>query len=129
MVSRVFHCPACGASIDRVVVLRGKVFGCPVCHKKLRARFPASQTVAWMSLVLSPLVSYAAGLRGLTLVLVSLIAWLPIGMVFRFLLNRILPPRVILNEGVKRQPSVREIIQQHREPLILNLDDKKHKES
>lgn len=77
-------------------------------------------------MVVSPVLSYAAGLRGLTLALVSLVAWFPIGMVFRFLLNLILSPKVILNEYVKREPTVGEVIREHREPMSLHLDDRKH---
>jgi len=126
-MSRVFHCPACGAGIDRAIVLRGNVFHCPGCHEELRAQFPFTQTVFWVSATLSPLLSYAVGLRGLALVLVSLIAWLPIGMVGRSVLNRISPPKVILNaEAMKLMPpSVREVIREHGEPLGLNLHDKK----
>jgi len=120
---RVFRCPACGATIG---LTKGTVFRCPVCREELCAQFPFSRTVFCAGVVLSPLLSYAIGLRGLALLLVSLVAWLPIGMVFRVLLNQILPPKIVRNTDVKRPPSVREVIREHREPLGLNLDDKKH---
>ena len=108
-------------------MLRGNVFRCPGCREELRAQFPFTQSVFWVSAALSPLLSYAVGLRGVAFVLVSLIAWLPIGMIGRSVLNRILPPKVVLNaEAMKLMPpTIREVIREHREPLGLNLDDKK----
>lgn len=98
----VFYCPACGAELEKVVVFKGKSFQCPVCHEELLSDLPFNQSVFWVSVAVSPIAFYAIGLRGFSLALTSLIAWVPIGMVFRFMLNLMLPPKVRLSEHAKK---------------------------
>lgn len=130
----IFPCPACGAGMNRITVLRGKAFRCPTCDEDLAVQFPFTRSIFWFSITLSPLLLYGIGFRGLALVLLSFVAWLPIGIVGRSFLNRVSPPKIVRHAEVtkaarSKRPSFREVIREQRKPNSLNLRDKKHNES
>lgn len=130
----VFRCPACAIALDRITVLRGKAFCCPTCRAELAIQFPLAQSVFWLSVLLSTLLSYGMGFRGWALVLACVVGWLPIGILGRSLLNRVSPPKIVLHAEVAKaarpkRPSVREVIREHGKPTTLNLRDEKHREN
>ena len=114
-------------------MLRGKAFHCPSCDEHLAVQFPFTRSVFWFSITLSPLLSYGMGFRGLALVVVSVVAWLPIGIVGRVCLNHVSPPKIVRHAEVTKatrpkRPSFREVVREQRKPSSLNLRDEKRHE-
>lgn len=127
MLRRVACCPMCSSTVNLVSASRSNILACPRCNREFVQEFRFSEANIWVSFALSPVLSYAAGLRGLALLLVSLVAWVPIAVVFRLLINRILPPRLVISDQTNRdeQLGIRETIRKHKQPISLDLGDKR----
>ncbi len=125
MLRRAACCPICGSSANLASASKSNIVTCSRCNREFVQKFRFSEANIWVSFALSPVLSYAVGLRGIALLLVSLVAWVPIAIVFRLLINRILPPKLVIRDMNNEQLSVRETIRKHRQPISLNLVDKR----
>jgi predicted RNA-binding Zn-ribbon protein involved in translation (DUF1610 family) len=89
-------CPRCEAALDRKAVSLTESFDCPRCDEKLRVRQTGSKVRGLTVYLLSLLLTYEIGLRGLSLVIVSALALWPLGFAAKFLVNAAFPPRVVV---------------------------------
>lgn len=101
-------CADCGAALDKKTVSLDKSFACPECRKKLRVKQAGSRLRAVIVFLLSPLLAYEFGLRGLSLVIVSALGLWPLGLAAKLFANLMFPPRVVVrphdDPEVKRCP-------------------------
>lgn len=89
-------CPECGAALDRKTISLKKSFGCPRCGKKLRVKQAGFRVRALIVFLLSPLLTYAFGLRGLGFVIVSALALWPLRFAAKLIVNAVSSPRLVV---------------------------------
>jgi hypothetical protein len=75
-------------------VLRAEPFPCPSCGKALRI----SPYYLWVSMVVTPLLSafvaYLVGFRGLNLLIVIAVLWIPVGSLVLACLYLVVEPKI-----------------------------------
>jgi predicted RNA-binding Zn-ribbon protein involved in translation (DUF1610 family) len=101
-------CPDCGAALDKKTVSLDKSFACPGCGEKLRVKQAGFRVRALIVFLLSPLLAYEFGLRGLSLVIVSALGLWPLGLAAKLMVSVVFPPRVVVrphdDPEIKRCP-------------------------
>lgn len=101
-------CPDCGAALDKKTVSFDESFACPECGEKLRVKQAGSRVRAVIVFLLSLLLAYEFGLRGLSLVIVSALGLWPLGFAAKLIINVMFPPRVVVrphdDPEIKRCP-------------------------
>ena len=89
-------CPDCGAALSRKTISLSKSFGCPRCGKKLSVKQAGFRVRALIVFLLSPLLTYEFGLRGLGFIIVSALALWPLGFAAKLIVNAVSTPRVVV---------------------------------
>ena len=89
-------CPGCGAALSRKTISLRKSFGCPRCGKKLSVKQAGLKVRALIVFLLSPLLAYEFGLRGLGFIIVSALALWPLGFAAKLIVNAVSAPRVVV---------------------------------
>jgi len=89
-------CPRCEAALDRRTASFTKSFECPSCGEKLRVKQTGYRIRSVIVYLISALLTYEFGLRGLGFIIVSILAWWPLGFAAQLLTNAITPPRVVI---------------------------------
>ncbi len=89
-------CPGCGGALDRNTISLTKSFACAGCGEKLRVKQAGPRVRGLTVYLLSPLLTYECGLRGLGFVIVSALALWPLGFVAKLLVNAAFPPGVVV---------------------------------
>jgi DNA-directed RNA polymerase subunit RPC12/RpoP len=88
-------CPGCGAALDRKTISFTEAFACPKCGEKLRVKQAGFRVRGLTVFLLSPLLAYGVGVRGLGLVIASALALWPLSLVSKLIVNAVFPPRVV----------------------------------
>jgi predicted RNA-binding Zn-ribbon protein involved in translation (DUF1610 family) len=88
-------CPDCGIALGRKTISLSKSFACPRCGKRLRVKQAWFRVRALIVFLLSPLLTYVFGLRGLGFVIVSVLALWPLGLATKLIVNAVLAPQVV----------------------------------
>lgn len=89
-------CPSCGAALADSVVRFDGIFDCPKCATKLRVGQSGQRARTILVYVASPLLVYAVGMRGLSLIVASLLALWPLGIATRRIVNTLFPPKIFV---------------------------------
>lgn len=89
-------CPHCKTTLDRNAVSLSKSFECPNCGEKLRVKQTGDRIRSVAVFLVSPLLTYEFGFRGLRFVIVSALLLWPLGQTAKLLVNVLFPPRVTL---------------------------------
>ena len=92
-------CPRCKAILDRKTVSPTKTFDCPNCGEKLRVKQTGYRIRAAAVYLVSALLTYECGLRGLQFVVVFVLALWPLGLAVKLIANAVFPPRVVVRPG------------------------------
>jgi len=89
----VLKCPICNATLDNREVRHGKPLVCPSCSASLQPSSRQGNIGGLAALAIAICICYLFGLRGLWLLVASVIIWFPVGVVWMFVFYRIVPPR------------------------------------
>src|ERR1700730_8700418 len=89
-------CPGCGAALDKRAISLTASFACPRCGKELRVKQTKPRVRGLTVYLLSPLLAYEFGLRGLGLVIGTALAIWLLGFAAKLLVNAAFPPRVVI---------------------------------
>ena len=89
----VLKCPACNATLDNNKVRVGKPLVCPSCSAELQLSERQGYKVELFAVAITPFICYLFGLRGLWLLLVSVVMWFPVFVGCLFVFYRIVPPK------------------------------------
>ena len=89
-------CPHCEAALDRKAVSLTNSFDCPNCGEKLRVKQTGDKIRSVAVFLVSPLLTYEFGLRGLRFVIVSALLLWPLGHAVKLTVNALFPPRVMV---------------------------------
>lgn len=93
--SPVFKCPSCGAVMPNAQYKAGRPWTCPACSGRFRTSRRYENVAGWGSTVLTLAFFYALGLRGLRLLLATAVMWFPAQVISVFVLDRLIPPRLV----------------------------------
>ena len=91
------RCPSCGVNLDDLAIVRyDQSFRCPNCKSNLKV--PRSYLLAgyWLAFVLSLALSFAIGLRSVSLILGMLVFLIPSMFTVSILQRRIFPPKLVV---------------------------------
>jgi hypothetical protein len=89
------YCPICAAALEEKLIRIYGTFQCPKCGEKLRVPIYYVSVGFWGSVLLSSLLSAAAGFRGITLCLVTVVFWLPTAFVLARSMRVLWPPKIV----------------------------------
>jgi predicted RNA-binding Zn-ribbon protein involved in translation (DUF1610 family) len=89
-------CPRCEAALDRKAVSLTQSFDCPNCGEILRIKQTGHRIRAAAVYLVSALLTYEFGLRGLQFVVVYVLALWPVGLAVKLIANAVFPPRVVV---------------------------------
>jgi DNA-directed RNA polymerase subunit RPC12/RpoP len=125
----MIKCPACGGVLDRSKIKSTKPLKCPHCGQWVAVKMRTARWMPWVTLALVAVIAFGAGLRGVYLLIAILSGWVPalfvaytmVGTMFSLELRTVTP-----EEANAKRLTFREEMRQNREPLELNLTDKKH---
>jgi hypothetical protein len=84
-------CPFCGAIITSKYIA-GQPLTCESCHRQLMISRWHLNLAFWGGTVLTILLSFLLGVRGLRLFIAVIVLWFPVSLLCTFLLNRMIPP-------------------------------------
>jgi hypothetical protein len=94
------RCPRCNNRLRYTQVRDGESFPCPSCNQLLY--IPQAYTVArfWAALLISAAGLYLIGLRGYSLVLGAILAWVPALFLDATLGRALFPPIIRVDKGI-----------------------------
>jgi ribosomal protein L37AE/L43A len=87
-----FKCPSCGATMRNDRRKANRPWTCPACSQEFQFSPQYRKVVALGSLLLTVVLLFILELRGLRLLLATLVLWLPVFSISIFLAERIIPP-------------------------------------
>jgi hypothetical protein len=99
----LLKCPTCNATLDNREVRAGKPFVCPSCSESWQLSNRQGNIGGLAALAITICACYLFGLRGLWLVVASVIMLFPVFVAWMFLFYRTLPPQF---EPYGSQPSL-----------------------
>ena len=86
-------CPLCAGPVPWSKLSSAPIL-CPNCGEELIIPIGYQNCVAFGTLGLAALLLYALGVRGVVLLVGTLIGWLPVEIVSMVVINRVVPPRL-----------------------------------
>lgn len=89
-------CPRCGTALDKKGVALTRSFECPNCGERLIVKQVGYKARSLTVYLLSPLLAYISGLRGLGFVIVSVLALWPLGLASKLIANALFPPWIVV---------------------------------
>jgi hypothetical protein len=87
------NCPFCGGILRNTDLHKGEPLICPVCGAKLQHSTSQLHLSGFIALCVALLVLYLLGLRGIWLVVTTVLVWFPVYVAWDFVFTRIVPPR------------------------------------
>lgn len=88
----VIHCPFCAGVIPNTLIKTPPV-ACPNCGRKLQASSRQLNTSSGIGAGIALGLCLVFGLRGITLIIGTVLLWVPCFFVWHFLFVRIVPPK------------------------------------
>jgi len=93
-------CPFCGGRIPWPRVMYTEVFSCPSCATGLQVPDFYKRRQQVLTFVIVTVVGYAAGARGVMLIIIILAAFAPVSGIVWYTTRTFMPPPLMVNETV-----------------------------
>lgn len=127
MALKLVRCPGCGV-VDHGSITHAMPFQCPNCGRWLAVRMRTAKWMPWLTLLLAFVIAFGSGLRGVHLLIGVILSWMAALLLAYAIVGSIFPLELKIlrpEEAAEKSLTVRQIIHQNREPLELDLTDKK----